>query len=610
MLFTSLKKEKDTIFRLARYALCYKYRLAVSIVSSILIAFLSIFSITMLKPVIEVLFNQTDPTGRLYRLLQPMYELIEYYGQDQPLTTLAVVCGMFLGIVALNGVVRFTHAYMVNWIGNRVILDLQAGLYDKMSGFQSSYYAKHKIGSLISYFTVDIRVIGLTVTNVFGRLLLDPFQLLLTVCALLYMQWQLTLIYTLVFPLIIWAIQYFARKNRRAGHEAQHLMATLGSVLQEHFSFIRMVQCYNMYRYQRKKFMREAKGVFHASMSMAKAMAASSPINEMIGLTGFCFVLLLGGYVVFYTDTLSRSDFLVFIALLMTIYQPTKRIERAIQQVQLGLASTERVFEVLNTQAELPLAQNPIPMQSFEREIHFAHVSFSYDGETRVLSDITFRVTKGQQIAFVGPSGGGKTTLANLIPRFYDPQQGHIYMDGKDIRELELESLRNLISLVPQEVMIFNDSAFMNIASGDASHSRDEVIKAAKAANAHDFIMNLPKGYDTPVGERGANLSGGQCQRLAIARAFLRDTPILIFDEATSSLDSESEQRIKESMQRLVEGRTSFIIAHRLSTILQADRIVVLDRGNLVSIGSHDELLQTCELYRRLYQIQFNEQGL
>ena len=617
MSVTSLPKEKQTLLRLARYAFPYRSRLILAIATSFIVAILSIILVSMIKPVVDVVFTE-KPVYSGYKgdiqllkyindaVIQPLYEMLITYTQQAPLQTLACLCAICVAIAILNGIFRFINYYMVNWLGNRVILDIQTELFDTLTGFKTAYYAKNKVGALTSYFIADSRVLGITVSNVFGRLLLDPIQVIFTVIYVLYLQWKLTLIYALIAPFIVKAIQFFAKKNRRAGHEAQYLISSLSGVLQEHFSYIRLVQCYNMYTHQKKKFWKEARGVFSASMSMAKATAASSPINELIGLMGFCLVLLAGGYFVFIEQSLNRSDFVLFIALLWTLYQPIKRIDNSIQQVQLGLASTERIFEALDTKANLPRHLNETEITTLEKEIFFDHVSFQYMDDKDVLKNICFTAKKGEQIAFVGPSGAGKTTLANLIPRFFDPTNGKILIDGQEISTLSLESLRNLISLVPQEVMIFNDSVYWNITCGNDTYSMEQAIAAAKAANAHEFIENLPNGYHTVVGERGTSLSGGQCQRIAIARAFLRDTPILIFDEATSSLDSESEQRIKESMQRLVKGRTSFIIAHRLSTILQADKIVVLDNGVLDAIGHHQELLQTCKLYQKLYNIQFN----
>ncbi len=606
----NLHRDLKTLSQIARYVLHYKGRLVLTVVCSVIISILSVVLLTLLKPSVEAIFERPpEAAGKLGSLLTPVYSLIDAYSQDKPLITLAIVCVSVLIVTALNGIFRYTQEYMVRWIGNRVIMDMQRNLYSRMTQFHCAYFSGKKIGSLLSYFTVDIRVIGNTIFYVFGRLLLDPCILLVTIGFLLYLQWKLTLIYMLIFPFIFVTMRYYARKNRRAGRRAQSIIANLGAFLQEHFSHIRLVQGYNMYEHQRKRFWNETRGVFSATMSMVKATAASSPINEFLGIFALCCVLLLGGFMIFYggdNTAFSGEDFIVYIAALAAIYQPVKRLERTIQEIQLGIAATERVFDVMETDAFLEERPNAIDKRDFQRDIVFDNVSFTYDGTEYVLQDVSLKVNKGEQIAFVGPSGAGKTTLINLIPRFFDPTTGRLMMDGYDFRDIQVDSLRALISYVAQDIMIFGDTVWMNITCGETGYTQDQVIRAAKAAYAHEFITALPKGYDTMVGERGESLSGGQCQRIAIARAFLRDTPILIFDEATSSLDSESERHIQRSMEQLMEGRTTFVIAHRLSTVLQSDKIAVLERGRLVDVGPHTELLQGCALYQRLYKLQFD----
>lgn len=614
------RDEWANLKRLARYAARYRSRLTLAIVSTLFVSVLSVVSITMLQPIIEPILdptgasNQADKPGRLDFVLAPVYVLIdgfihyfEAYAQNYQLVTLAVVCACFLFLTALTGTLKYLQEYMVYWIGSRVILDLQRDLYNHMTHFNAAYFSQNRVGALISYFSVDIRAVGIAIFKVFGQLLLDPCLLFMTILALLYLQWQLTLLYALIFPVIIYSVRFFSRKNRKAGKESQEQMAGMGAFLQEHFSQIRLVQVYGMQEHQQNRFWNETLAVFRSTMSMLKAIAASSPISQLIGVFAFCCVLLLGGYYVIDQQSLDAPEFFVFLALLGFIYQPTKRIERSWQELQIGLAAAERVFAVLDTDAALPMAEKPLKVESFNKQIEFRDLSFTYDGERPVLDSLSFTARKGEQIAIVGPSGAGKTTLVNLIPRFYDPTEGSIQIDGIDLRQVDLPAYRRLISVVPQDVAIFGDSVWANITCGDTSYTREQVIEAAKAAYAHEFISDLPQGYDTVIGERGTLLSGGQCQRVAIARAFLRNAPILILDEATSSLDSESERHIKNSLQRLMQGRTSFVIAHRLSTILEADRILVLEQGRLVDSGRHNELLKRCSLYQRLYHLQFSE---
>ncbi len=630
------RHEFHTLRRLLAYALRYKKRIYIAICTSFLVSVLGVLNIAMLKPILEVIFQQKTFTESgmgglngnegnrdaldqmlkpLYEyVLKPLYDTFVLYAQDSPLQTLAVVCAVFIFIVVLQGVFRFLQEYMVYWLGNRIILDVQRELFDRMSRFNAAFYTHHRVGSLISYFTVDIRAIGTTIFRVFGQLLLDPLQLIAIIAFMLYLQWKLTLLYALIFPFLFITIRHFARMNREAGRETQHIMSTMGAFLQEHFGLIRLVQGYGMQSFQQQKFYHETMSVFRSYMRMLKAMAVSSPINQFLGLFAFTCILLLGGYFILphsgngEINQLEASSFIVFLVSIGVIYQPIRRIERALQEVQLGIASAERVFAVIDQDAELPEAEHPILLKQFEQAIVFENVAFEYEPGRPVLHDISFTAKKGEQIALVGPSGAGKTTIINLIPRFYDPVSGTIRIDGHDLKELELASLRNLISLVPQDVAIFSDSVWVNLTCGNPVFTREDVIQAAMAAYAHDFIEALPQGYDTVLGERGTLLSGGQCQRIAIARAFLHNTPILLLDEATSALDSESERHIKKSLELLLKGKTAFVIAHRLSTILQSDKILVLDQGRIVDIGRHVDLLQRCELYKRLYHLQFHDE--
>jgi len=607
----------------AAYGLRYKTRLFYVIGCSLVISLSTLMLAIFLKPVLEIIFGKSElqqSAGRLdgfidyiYAIKDWLFGLIAQSAASSELLTLSFICVLILFTVFIKGIFQYINTYMVQWIGNRVILDIQRELFEHMLNFNAAYYTKQKVGYLISYFTADTRVVGMTVFYVFGRLMLDPVMLLGTLVFLVWMNWKLTLLYAFIFPFIFLTIRFFARKNRKAGRKAQDITARLGAFLQEHFSAIRLIQGYSMYPRQRKIIEHETRGVFDASMSMARAMGASSPINEFLGIFAVCSVVLLAATMIFNPDSdgisINGGDFVTYVAALVLLYQPIKRIERAIQQIQHGIAAAERIFDALNTDASLPQIENAKTLASFDNEIRFDNVSFSYDGEEEVLKDISFTVQKGQQIALVGPSGAGKSTLVNLIPRFYDPVCGSITIDGIDLSQLKLEDLRRKIGMVYQDVIILGDAVRLNITCGDESYTDEQVVAAARAAYADEFISKLQNGYDTVIGERGESLSGGQCQRIAIARAFLRDAPILILDEATSSLDSESELHIKRSLNELMQGRTSFVIAHRLSTILQADRILVMERGAIVDIGRHDDLLERCDLYRRLYDLQFSNES-
>lgn len=597
-----------TFGRLMRNVLRYRARLAIAAVCTVLVSLLSVASLTLLVPVIQVLFGEggglEDMDPLLGSLLAPVYAVIEWTGKENPLFALGAVSAFFLFVTAVNGGFRYAQEYFIHWIGNRVILDLQQDVFRRLSRFNTAYFALNRTGALVSYFTVDFRVIGLALFHVLGRVTLDPCTVLAALALLLYLNWRLTLLYALVLPAALKSVQYFAGKNRRAGRITQERLSQMGSFLHEHFGNIRLVQGYRMYGHQERRFHERARAVFASTMTMVKARSASSPVNEFLGMCAACCVLMLGGYFIFHKNQLTRGEFILFIACLGRIYQPMRRLEKALQEVQHGIAAAERVFAANDLRAETPVPENPVPVTGFEKSIAFRRVDFSYDGESKVLRGIDLTVPKGSLTAFVGPSGAGKTTLMNLIPRFYDPVSGIVELDGRDLRELDLDGLRSLISIVPQETMVFADTVRANIACG-ADYDDEAIRAAARAAFADEFIEALPDGYGTGIGERGVGLSGGQCQRLALARAFLRDTPILLLDEATSSLDSESEHRIRRSMEQLMRGRTACVIAHRLSTILHADQIVVMEEGRIVDAGPHEALLERCGLYQKLYHLQY-----
>ncbi|MDP8245500.1 MAG: ABC transporter ATP-binding protein [Candidatus Hinthialibacter antarcticus] len=598
---------RSALRQLIAYVLRYRLPFAFAVAASALVSITSAASLAMLKPMTEAVFGiEHNVDNWLGQALAPIYNLIAHFAEGNPLGALIIICLVFFGITVVRSVLRFSQVYTTHWIGNRVILDLQHELYDKMTGYHSAYFARHPIGGLLSYYTADIRLIGINIFNAFSQLLLDPLTVIVLLAFLLMLQWQLTLAYALMAPALVLTVRFFARKNRRASRDAQDALESIGAFLQDHFRLIRVVQAYGMQGAQRRRLEVGTHANFSAMMRKVKAFGLSSPLNELIGVAAVCVILMLGGYVIFVQQSMDRTSFIVFLGVLISLYQPIRRIERSIQEMQHGLAAAERVFEALHENATLPEDNAASRVERFEKSITFENVGFAYDGERKVLDAVSFAAKRGETTAFVGPSGAGKTTLVNLVPRFYDPTEGRILFDGADLRSFDLLSLRSMIAYVPQEQAVFSSTVWDNITCGVEGATPEAVESAAKAAFAHEFINELPNGYQTVIGgEDGAAFSGGQCQRIAIARAFFRDAPILILDEATSALDSESEQRVKRSLDQLMQGRTVFVIAHRLSTILQADRIVVMDAGRIVDSGTHGELLKSCALYQRLYELQF-----
>jgi len=431
--------------------------------------------------------------------------------------------------------------------------------------------------------------------------LVHPLMVIWLLIMLFTFSWVLALIVLIGFPLIILPILNFGRKVKKNSNKIQSKMADLTSILQETLSGIRVVKAFSMHRHEIEKFDRENENLFRLSAKIIRLLHAIRPFIEMIGGISLSFVIIFGIKVL----NLGLHDIFGFAAALYLIYEPMKKMSQLNAYIQMGLAAAERVFLILDARPSISEAKDAKKLGELRNCVHYRSVNFSYNTD-QVLADVNFEINKGEIVALVGPSGAGKTTIANLLLRFYDPDSGAVTIDGNDLRSVTIDSLRRQIGIVTQETILFNDTVRANIAYGKPDMPLEKIEEAARAANAHDFIMELPKEYETVIGERGVLLSGGQRQRLAIARAILKNPPILILDEATSSLDTESERLVQTAIDRLMRRRTVLVIAHRLSTIQHANNIIVLDRGKIVQQGTHEQLLQTGGLYKKLYDMQFN----
>jgi len=439
-------------------------------------------------------------------------------------------------------------------------------------------------------------------------LIKDTFTILALTGVVFYRNWKLAIIACLIFPLAIIPIKEFGKRLRKFSRKSQQRMGSLTSFLHETIIGNRIVKAFNMEDYEKQRFAQENEKFFKTVLKRVKIRAISHPMMELLGGLGVAAIIWVGGYSVIRGES-TPGTFFSFLTALLMLYAPIRDLSKVNLEVQEGIAAAIRVFELLDTQPEIKEEKDAIPLPPISKGIEFRKVSFKYDNED-VLKDISFYVNVGEVIAIVGTSGAGKTSLVNLLPRFYDVEEGEILIDGIDIRKVTLKSLRDQIGLVTQQTILFNDTVRNNIAYGSPNRSDEEVIEAAKAANAHEFIKRLPNGYDTIIGEQGVRLSGGERQRISIARALLKNPPILILDEATSSLDSESEKEVQNALGRLMQGRTVFVIAHRLSTIRNAHRIIVLSEGKIVEEGTHDELINLNGEYRRLYELQFKDNGM
>jgi subfamily B ATP-binding cassette protein MsbA len=512
---------------------------------------------------------------------------------------------LIIVLYLVKGAAYFGQAYQMGYIGQRIIFDLRNLLYERLTAQSLTFFSHRKTGELLARLSYDVTLVQAAVSTAVTALMRDAISIVFLVGVVFYQDWMLAVITMLVFPVAGYPIVRFGRKMRRATSDGQASMGELTSLLEETVSGIRVVKAFGMEAYERGRF-RKLTGDFLAhQVKVFRVHAMSFPIMELLAGFGIAGVLLYGGLRVASGET-TAGTLVSFLAAAIMLYEPVKRLTRANNDIQQGLAAAERVFEVLDEDVSVQDAEQAKELPPFSQSIRFEQLALQYPGtESPVLSDITVNVKRGEVVALVGRSGAGKTSLANLVPRFIDATAGRVLIDGFDVREVTQQSLRSQIALVTQEIILFNDTVLNNIAYGHDEIDRNNVEAIARAANAHEFIIKLPQGYDTVVGERGAILSGGQRQRLSMARALLKDAPILILDEATSALDTESERLVQQAIDRLMQGRTVIVIAHRLSTIRHADRIVVLDDGHIVQMGRHADLIDAGGLYAELYHLQF-----
>jgi len=508
-------------------------------------------------------------------------------------------------IYAVKGSCSYFQTILMNFIGQRIVADLRYRLYEQIQMQSLRFFAKHHTGELMSRITNDVNSIQHAVSEAVTSLLKDTFTLIFLVFVIFYRDWQLAIIAMFVFPLAIYPIAKFGEKMRRNATKTQVTMAGLTTLLQETISGTRIVKAFCMEAYENMRFARENEKLMRLALKSVSINAISSPFMEFLGGIGIAAIIFYGGYQVIHGSS-TPGTFFSFLTALIMLYEPVKRLTNVNNTIQKGIAGAQRVFHILDLVPDILDRAHAVDLPRIVEKIEIRNVSFSYNA-TPVLRNINLTIRADEVIAFVGMSGGGKTTLVNLIPRFYDVSDGQILVDGHDIRDVTLLSLRRQIGIVTQQTILFNDTVRNNISYGSRDCSEKEIIEAARAANAHEFIQNLPEQYDTVIGEQGTRLSGGERQRISIARALLKNAPILILDEATSSLDTEAEMEVQDALERLMKGRTTLVIAHRLSTIRTADRIVVLVRGEIVEEGSHDTLLARHGEYYKLHQLQFKE---
>lgn len=545
-----------------------------------------------------VLFSATN--GVLPFLVEYVFDDIF---ADKDLTALKTLPLIIILTFSFRSACNFGHIYLMEYVGQRIVEDLRNTLNAHLQSLSLSFFQRHPTGTLISRVTNDTLLVRQALTQATASMMRDATTLMVLVTVAFIKDWVLASIAFIAFPATILPLMRIYQKVRRLSRKGQGSLGYLSALLQETIQGTRVVKAFGMEDYERQRFAAENHRLYKHAIRAGRLKAFVPSMVELLAACGIAGVVWYGGMSVIEGER-TQGEFVAFLTAMLLIYQPFKHLTRTQAAVQNGLAGAERLFEVLDECSDVQERPQAHSLSRFRQQVQFHDVSFRYQEEW-VLRHVNLTIAPGQVVALVGPSGGGKSTLADLIPRFYDVSEGQITVDGTDLRDLTLASLRSQIAVVTQATFLFNDTVRNNIAYGLPHRPEEEIIAAAKAAHAHDFIMALPEGYATQIGELGVLLSGGQRQRLAIARALLKNAPMLILDEATSSLDNESERLVQDAIEHLMAGRTVLVIAHRLSTIQKADRIVVLDKGHIVEEGPHAELLAHNTHYRRLYELQF-----
>ena len=528
--------------------------------------------------------------------------------QNKDLGLLTLIVIAILIIFLIRGFATYGQNYMMAYVGQRVVIDIRETLFKHLQRLDQAYFDTCKTGVIMSNITSDVGALQQAIVDNLISFMTEGVTLVGSLVFMFYLDWKLSLLTLIIVPVVLGLTNVFGKRLRSAGHEVQGRTADITAFLQEVISGARVIRSFARESFEFKRFEKENKNNFDAAMKATKLTAIMGPMVEFSAAIAVVVILWYGGYSVV-QGYITAGSLIAFLIYAINLANPVKRLTQVYGNIQKALAAGDRVIDILETQPhvkELPTAKM---MDHVKGEVHFDNVQFSYDAENLALKGVTLHVKPGETVAIVGPSGAGKSTIANLLPRFYDVTGGSIRIDGMDIREATFTSLRENIGLVPQDTMLFNASVRDNILYGRLDATDEEVLAAAKAANAIEFIEKLPQGFDTMVGERGNSLSGGQRQRIAIARAILKNPSILILDEATSALDTESEKIVQEALERLMKGRTALVIAHRLSTVQHADHIVVLQQGSAVEEGTHDELLALQGLYSHLYTVQFSAKG-
>ncbi len=547
------------------------------------------------------------------RLIQPFFDQGLFARpandaeRDAAFFAMTRIAALLLGVTAVKSLAKYGADYLAGSTGQRVMRDLRVALFAKLESLSLSFYHRHQTGALLSRVIADVGAMQVMLTQLIGPAISAAISTVGLSAFLLWLNWKLAVLALLVFPVAVWPIRNFGRRLRALSRRVQELAADLAAHLEETLSQMKLVQAYRGEGRELARWTAKLEQQLAASLAALRVQSRSSPIMETIGVFGFFGLILVAGYEIHVRGTMTGGSLGSFLTTVLLLYPQVKQMNGLWNNLQSGLAATERVFPILDELPEVADAPGARPLPPFGARIEFDRMTFAYRTGDPVLKSIQLEVLKGMRVAFVGPSGGGKTTLIDLLMRFHDPDAGAVRIDGHDLRGVTLASLRDQVALVSQEVLLFNATVRDNLCYARPGATDEQLQAAAKAAGAHEFIAALPEGYDTLIGERGVRLSGGERQRLSIARAFLKDAPILVLDEATAALDAHSEAQIQQALEGLMANRTVLLIAHRLATARRADRIVVLDKGVIVESGTHEALHRQGGLYRTLCDLQFHD---
>lgn len=599
--------------KILKFAGPYKRYGYLNIVFNILYALFSALSFAALIPMLDVLFEKSEPVtakpeftgiGSLESYLKESlyYQVGSVAGNDK-MQALVLVIALVLILFLLKNFFNYLAMYFITFLRNGVLKDLRNALYDKIISLPLSFYSEKKKGDVIARITSDVLEIQHSFLSILELIVREPLTIMFTILVMFFISVKLTIFVFVFIPVAGILISRIGKSLKRRSDRVQREQGMFLSIVEESLGGLRVLKAFNAETTFSNRFRNSTERFFSFSNSLLNRQNLASPVGEFLGILVIGVLLWFGGRMVLIEASLDASSFIAYMGLAYNILTPAKAISKASYGVKKGNSAAERVLEILETESDIRDIQNPIQKSDFLSQLEFENITFKYQEEP-VLNGINLRVEKGRTVALVGQSGSGKSTLASLVTRFYDVSTGAIKIDGEDIRNINQKDLRELIGMVSQDSILFNDTVKNNILLGNPKASLEEIIAAAKVANAHDFITQLPEGYDTNIGDGGNKLSGGQKQRLSIARAVLKNPPIMILDEATSALDTESERLVQEALEKLMQGRTSLIIAHRLSTVQHADLIVVLNAGKIDEMGSHEELMIKKGTYQRLVSIQ------